>query len=202
MRKHRVLQTTLIRKRDTSILLLLCICFIAGAIFAWLMCKFCGTDPELKEYLAQYSAVLSDGGAMASASIIGVFAAYFRLPCLVFIFGFWGIAVWLFAIAFLFEGFLLTFAICSISTALGNAGVWISLCVFGLRFLLILPISLFIVLLGQRRRVKKTAHHTGSKNPGNQSRLAFFCPIILLLGVMIEVTFVPKLLAKILQNLL
>ena len=81
-----------------------------------------GIDAEIQTYLTQYAEVLSSGGSVTAASALSVAAAYYRVPCMVFLCRSFRRAFYWHCGVFLFEGFLLSFAVSSLALALGQVG--------------------------------------------------------------------------------
>ena len=86
----------------------------------------------------------------------------------------------------------------SLALALGQVGVLASLCVFGVRHLFVLPVSLSLALCGRSSAEPGSGRRmtrAGRKPETNRLRFIFVYPVILALGVMVELTLVPKLAA-------
>ena len=76
------------------------------------------------------------------------------------------------------EGFFLSFSAGCFAAALGRSGVLLALAAFGVRCLIVLPCSIYpAVLVGERNRWRKLA----------------VCGALLLLGMALELTLVPRL---------
>ena len=76
------------------------------------------------------------------------------------------------------EGFFLSFSAGCFAAALGRSGVLLALAAFGVRCLIVLPCSIYpAMLVGERNRWRKLA----------------VCGALLLLGMALELTLVPKL---------
>ena len=105
---------------------------------------------------------------------------------------------------FFAEGFLLSFAVVNYTLALGRSGVLISLCVFGTRILMIFPVSIAIALRRMRSAGERAGRRTARQktSSGSRDRRCFlFGSAILALGVLAELTFVPKLVSLALRQL-
>ena len=76
------------------------------------------------------------------------------------------------------EGFFLSFSAGCFAAALGRSGVLLALAAFGVRCLIVLPCSIYpAMLVGERDRWRKLA----------------VCGALLLLGMALELTLVPRL---------
>ena len=76
------------------------------------------------------------------------------------------------------EGFFLSFSAGCFAAALGRSGVLLALAAFGVRCLIVLPCSIYpAMLVGERNRWRKLA----------------VCGALLLLGMALELTLVPRL---------
>lgn len=179
--------------------------FLMGAAIGYFSCRAMGADEEIKEYITQYAQALTSGGAMTSASLLCAAAAYYRTPCAVYLCGFFRHALYLICFVFLAEGFLLSFAVANFTLAMGRSGTLISLCLFGIRMLFVLPVSLSVSLrpsFSEPRRGGRRAAERKTVRKGERSRYFLVYPIILALGVMAELTFVPKLAAFALRQII
>lgn len=175
------------------IILWMSFCFLAGAAAGYLLHLATGEDAQLSTYLQSYADALQDG-SIAATSILGVAAAYYRGPAAIFLLGRCRAGKALLPAAFLWEGFGLAYAVASFSAALGRSGVLLALSVFGLRFFVVLPCMLFLAC--QSRCFLPPAGRGRQKaQDGRQLRLLCLCPALLGLGVVAEITFVPRLFA-------
>ena len=168
------------------------LCFLAGAAGGYLAQLATGVDAQLNAYLQGYANLLQDGSA--AASILGVAAAYYRGPAAIYLLGHCRSGKFFLSVAFALEGFGLAYAVAAFSTALGRCGVLLAMSVFGLRFFVVLPCMLFLArqsgcFVSRAERGRKKAAD------GRQLRLLCLCPALLGLGVVAEVTFVPRLFA-------
>ena len=186
------------RGRLAPELLLLSVAYGLGLAAGHFIGRAAGADAEIRTYLAAYAQALESGSTATAASLLGVAMAYYRMPCAVFFCGFLRNANYFFCGIFLLEGFLLSYAVACFSGALGQQGVLISLCTLGIRAMFVLPVSLFLALY-RRRSAPGSAGRRAAKQmslqPGRAGRFLFLIPALLALGVLCELTFVPKLTA-------
>lgn len=191
------------RRLDPSVFFF-SIAFFLGAVGGYFCCKSSGAGDEIKEYLARYAQVLVSGGAVTTASLLGAAVSYYRVPCAVYLCGVFRHAFYLICGVFLLEGFLLSFAVANFTLALGRTGVLVSLCVFGVRILMIFPVSIAVALRrirsARERAGRRTARQKASSGR-HDGRCLLFSLAILSLGVLAELTFVPKLVSLALQRL-
>ena len=188
MRKSRLPRAARVGPRIDPAVFFFSVSFLLGGIAGYFSCRAMGIDAE----------VLSSGGAITAASVLSVAAAYYRVPCVVFLCRSFRRAFYWHCGVFLLEGFLLSFAVSSLTLALGRTGVLVSLCVFGVRLLFVLPVSLSLALLGRSAGEESSGRRmtrSGRKRESNRLRFLFVYPALLALGVMVELTFVPKLAA-------
>lgn len=205
MRKRRLPDPASKSSRLDPSVFFFSIAFFLGAVGGYFCCKASGAGNEIKEYLNRYAQVLVAGGTVTTASLLGAAVSYYRVPCAVYLCGVFRHAFYLICGVFLLEGFLLSFAVANFTLALGRSGVLISLCVFGTRILMIFPVSIAIALrrmrsAGEQRAGRRTARQKTSS--GSRDRRCFlFGSAILALGVLAELTFVPKLVSLALRQL-
>ena len=129
-------------------------------------------------YLRQYAAVWGET-TDRTASLLRVAGVYLRYPLLVTVLGFCGAAGAALILPVLAaEGFFLSFSAGCFAAALGRSGVLLALAAFGVRCLIVLPCSIYpAMLVGERNRWRKLA----------------VCGALLLLGMALELTLVPRL---------
>lgn len=204
MRKSRLLNAT---RRNFPVdlrVFFFSLAFLSGVVAGYFSCKAIGADGEIKGYIAQYAQVLTSGGAVASVSLLCAAVAYFRLPCTVYLCCQFRRAFYLICCVFLLEGFLLSFAVANFTLTMGRTGTLISLCLFGVRMLFILPVSLSVALRASCTSLEQSGRRTsGQKTARKKNRCRYFLlyPLILVLGIMVELTFVPKLAALALRQI-
>ncbi len=181
-------------------LLVLCAFFSAGILLGW---RFYGTiaqqsSQQLQEYLTGYSELMAHTQA-APASLVSALVLYFRYPLLIFIFGFSALGVVLIPLLCATEGFFLSFAVTSFAVSMGRDGVLLALAALGVRCLFTLPCVLFLAMeaMEAARQVGKRGSFGYRKNRSIYEPVYFLrfgaCVLFLLLGVVLEVTLVPKL---------
>lgn len=204
MRKSNLQNRGKKRAAVDSRIVLFSLAFLLGVAGGFLACKGMGIDGEIKEYITQYAQLLASGGTITSVSLVCAVVAYYRVPCAVYLCGLFRHSFYLFCGIFLFEGFLLSFAVANFTLSMGRSGALVSLCLLGIRTVFILPIALSIALrqlssAGIQRERRYAEQKTIEKI--NRRRYIILYPAILALGVMAELTFVPKLAAFALRQI-
>lgn len=198
MRKSRMPRAVRVRPRLDPAVWFFSASFFLGAVAGYFSCSALGVDTEIRSYLSHYSQLLSSGGSVTTASVLSIAAAYYRMPCAVFLCRSFRPAFHWHCGVFLIEGFLLSFAVSCLTLALGRVGVLLSLCVFGTRLLFVLPVSLSLALSGRPGTESGSGRRMAGAGKKHKSRQFLFWlayPVILALGIMVEITFVPKLAA-------
>lgn len=161
---------------------------------------------RLQEYMLQY-ARLSGQTEDPAASILSVLWAYLRYPLLIFLSGFTALGIVLIPTVWLVQGCTMAFSAACFASALGRSGVLLALAAFGIRSLFVFPCSLLlsawsldgplrcIHVRGENHRKKKPLYQ-----PNHYLRFAV-CLAVLLIGVIAELTVVPKLLQLVLAGI-
>ncbi len=181
-------------------LMLLCILFAVGVVLGWRLYGNIAqqSSQQLQEYLTDYSELMACTKA-APASLLSALFLYFRYPLLIFIFGFSALGVFLIPLLCMTEGFFLSFAVTSFVASMGRNGVLLALAALGVRCLFTLPCILFLAMwaMNAARQLGKRGTLGGRKSRAIYEPIYFLrfgaCVLILLLGVVLEVTFVPRL---------
>ena len=181
-------------------LLTLCFFFVAGAVLGCVVHGFVGGDDDLmlREYILQYAQVCAAQEDQA-ASVLSVLGVYFRYPLAVFALGFMAGGIFLIPLVFAAQGFAVSFSVFCFISALGRHGLTLALVSFGLRYLIVLPITLLLAVCSigaalRRRGGKKkvSTKNKGLYGPDHYVRFAV-CALVLLIGVVAELVWVPKL---------
>lgn len=185
-------------------IILFSVAFLLGAAAGYFSCKATGADGELKEYVTRYAEVLTSGSAVTSASLLCAAAAYYRVPFCIYLCGLFRHALQWMCGVFLLEGFLLSFAVENFTLAMGRSGTLVSLSLLGVRAVFILPVALSVALRRAGSVGKRVGRRSAEKKSAEKSdrrRFILLYPAILALGVMAELTFVPKLAAFALRQI-
>ena len=153
----------------------------------------------------QYAAACSRREDVA-ASVFSVLGVYMRYPAAVFCFGLSAAGILLVPLAILLQGFGVAFSLACFVMALGSNGLLLALIAFGLRAMLVLPVTLFLSMdslrsslriLQNGKKVSGTKHHLDN---GSYARL-FLCLLLLLIGSAAELLIIPGLLKLVLARL-
>lgn len=200
MRLQKVLQRKQLRETFSPQLLLLCLCIVFGAVIGFFVQKTVSPEhnAELCDYLRQYA----DRSANTEGTVVSflrVAAVYFRYPVLAFCFGFCTIGIYLLPLLCAVQGFFLAYSVCCFASAMGRTGIYLAFTAFGLRVLLTLPCLLLLALQAFRNARalsgtvrRKNAH---AKNLPTASYIMPLgtCAVVLLIGTVLEVVFLPHL---------
>lgn len=202
MREGRLVSGSQKKFQPDPWLVLFSAAYILGVVGGIFSGKASGVNTEISSYLQKYAQALASGSSITAASILGVVAAYYRMPCAAFLLGWVRHSVYFFCGLFMAEGFFLSYAVTCFSIALGRDGVLISVCVLGVRALFVLPCALYLAVLSKGRSAGRSSRTTVRGRRAVQERtfrFLFLIPAILVLGVLCELTFVPRLAAFALQ---
>lgn len=173
---------------------LLCVFFAFGAILGHVLPQLIGGDSELASQLRSYAAVGAD--AELSVSLLSVVVLYLRYPLLVLLFGYYSFSAVAIPLLLAFQGFTLSFSVASLAAALGRQGVFLALAAFGLRSILTVVCSLLLALAMLERTNGNNEAKT--KSSGNVIALCF---LLLAVGIVLELTVMPKLFTLVLGML-
>lgn len=162
----------------------LCVFFALGAVLGHVAAQLVGGDGELAAYLQEIAAMEAE----TSVSPMSVLAMYFRYPMLVLVLGYCSFGVAAIPLLLAVQGFTLSFAAASLSASLGRQGVLLALSSFGLRSI----VTVFCTLLLALWAMEKAAG-SSERKVGFGGNTVVLCVLILALGVILELTVVPKL---------
>lgn len=173
---------------------LLCFFFAIGAILGHVLPPLLGGDNELASQLRSFAVAGTDG--VMSVSLLSVAVLYLRYPLLVLLFGCYSFGSVVIPLLLALQGFTFSFSAASLAAALGKQGVMLSLVAFGLRSILTVICTLLLALF----MLEKTAgsSEARAKPSGNIVALCFF---LLAVGIVLELTVVPRLFAPVLEML-
>lgn len=185
-----------IADRSTFFLLLLSVCFLAGALighrFAYTQ-AVC-SDAGLQAYLASFFSLLERGdlpGAPFGASLI----SYCKYPVLIFVLGYFAPGRAFFPILFFYQGFSASFAVSAFLYAAGEHGVLLAFLLFGLRWALVLPCCFFLAAGAVSAPAppprRRETHPAAPEGLYRVSRFAF-CILLLGVGAFFEHLFLPE----------
>ena len=185
----------------------LCICFVAGFLLGGLLYRGIGSDSNLvlSAYLREYAAQL-ESDSDVSLSFLQVCFVYLRYPVILYLLAFSTAGIYLIPALCFMQGISLSFALSCFSGELGRLGVQLAFFTFGIRCLFVLPCCLYLGSISARRFTGKRSKHSIEKRGISRNGVilypALFCLSFLFVGILIEITFVPKLFFGLLTNIL
>lgn len=174
---------------------ILCVFFALGAVLGHVLAHVSGYDRELTSQLQSY--VLLEGFGITPATLLSVSKLYLSYPLAVVILGYcsFGAAVIPFVLAA--QGFTFSYSTAALAIAFGRKGVVLALAAFGLRSILLVVSTLLLGMFVLNTKAAETSE-AKFKFRGNVVALCFF---LLALGIVLELTVVPKLFALALATL-
>lgn len=162
----------------------LCVLFALGAVLGHVTAQIVGGDIVLATYLQDVAL----GETTVTVSILSVLVTYFRYPLLALLLGYCSFGAAAIALLLSVQGFTLSFAAASLSASLGRQGVLLAMASFGLRSIITVVCTLLISLWTLEKASGSSEKKT--ETGGNFIALSF---MLLVLGVILELTVVPKL---------
>lgn len=173
---------------------ILCVFFALGAVLGHVLAHVSGCDRELTSQLQSY--VLLDGFAITPANLLSVSKLYLSYPLAIVLLGYcsFGAAVIPFVLAA--QGFTFSFSSAALAIAFGRKGVVLALAAFGLRSILLVVCTL---LLGMFVLNAKTG--TTEAKFTFRGNVVALCLLLLAVGIVLELTVVPKLFSMALATL-
>lgn len=173
---------------------ILCVFFALGAILGHVLAHVSGCDRELTSQLQDY--VLLEGFGITPANLLSVSKLYLSYPLAIVLLGYcsFGAAVIPFVLAA--QGFTFSFSSAALAIAFGRKGVVLALAAFGLRSILLVVCTLLLGMFVLNAKTGTTEAKFSFR--GNVVALCFF---LLALGIVLELTVVPKLFSMALATL-
>ena len=173
---------------------ILCVFFALGVVLGHVLAHVSGCDRELTSQLQSY--VLLDGFAITPATLLSVSKLYLSYPLAIVLLGYcsFGAAVIPFVLAA--QGFTFSFSSAALAIAFGRKGVVLALAAFGLRSILLVVCTLLLGMFVLNAKTGTTEAKFTFR--GNVVALCFF---LLALGIVLELTVVPKLFSMALATL-
>jgi len=193
--------------RIPSHFLALLICCAAGFLAGRILYRGIGacSVASLASFLQSY-AQLAANASITPASVLQICITHFRYPVLLFFFAFSALGMYLIPALCFVQGTFLSFALFSFSGALGRSGIQFAFAAFGLRCLFLLPCCLYLASYALRQAADMDRNRGPRKKQGTCGysiwRPAMICFLILCLGIVAELTIVPKLFQTILSGLM
>ena len=173
---------------------ILCVFFALGAILGHVLAHVSGCDRELTSQLQDY--VLLEGFGITPANLLSVSKLYLSYPLAIVLLGYcsFGAAVIPFVLAA--QGFAFSFSSAALAIAFGRKGVVLALAAFGLRSILLVVCTLLLGMF-----VLNTKTGTAEAKFSFRGNVVALCFFLLALGIVLELTVVPKLFALALATL-
>lgn len=180
-------------------LLIVCFFFALGAVTGSFAHRAVTVqdDQLLQEYLLQYAQFALQSEDM-TASILSVLVVYFRYPLLVFLGGYVAFGLILIPTLCLAQGFFLSFSIGCFTSALGRSGILLLLAACGVRYVITLPCTLLLAVWA----LDSARHLLSMRKEGRRKRSTdgasvrlwqfLICSAVLLIGVILELSMVPR----------
>lgn len=184
---------------DSGGLLLLSLCFAAGAAFGQLLALGVpdAVALEVQASLSDYCRSRESAPLSLSAAL-PTLAAWLRAPALAFLWGFTPLGVPLACLTATAFGFLLSFSLGCFAAAFGWQGAVLGAAAMGLRVLITLPCFFLLSLTSMERAAwlfRLSAGRVGrTETRPKRGGLAAFCTLILLAGAALDLRFTPRLL--------
>ena len=173
---------------------ILCVFFALGVVLGHVLAHVSGCDRELTSQLQDY--VLLEGFGITPANLLSVSKLYLSYPLAIVLLGYcsFGAAVIPFVLAA--QGFTFSFSSAALAIAFGRKGVVLALAAFGLRSILLVVCTLLLGMFVLNAKTGTTEAKFTFR--GNVVALCFF---LLALGIVLELTVVPKLFSMALATL-
>ena len=164
----------------------LCVVSSLGAVLGCVLAQLLGGDSDLALRLHRFA--MQEASGMASVYLLSAVLLYFRYPLIVLLLCHCSYSPVVIPLSLAAFGFTISFSTASLAAALGRQGVLLALSAFGIRSLLVLICVLYLSLWGFEKKDRKDEIKQGAF--GN---VFFVCLLLLTVGVMLELTVVPKL---------
>ena len=173
---------------------ILCVFFALGAVLGHVLAHVSGCDRELTSQLQSY--VLLDGFAITPATLLSVSKLYLSYPLAIVLLGYCSFGAAAIPFVLTAQGFTFSFSSAALAIAFGQKGVVLALAAFGLRSILLVVCTLLLGMFVLNAKTGTTEAKFTFR--GNIVALCFF---LLALGIVLELTVVPKLFSMALATL-
>lgn len=162
----------------------LCVFFALGTLLGNVAAQLIGADKDLAAYLQE----IISAGVSGAVSLFSVVAAYFRYPLIILLLGYCSFGIAAIPLLLAVQGFTLSFAAATLAVSLGRQGVLLALASFGLRSMVTTLCTLLLALWALEKAGGST-----EKKDGLGGNIVALCFLVSTLGVILELTVVPKL---------
>lgn len=173
---------------------ILCVFFALGAVLGHVLAHVSGCDRELTSQLQDY--VLLEGFGITPANLLSVSKLYLSYPLAIVLLGYCSFGAAVIPFVLTAQGFTFSFSSAALAIAFGRKGVVLALAAFGLRSILLVVCTL---LLGMFVLNAKTG--TTEAKFTFRGNVVALCLLLLAVGIVLELTVVPKLFALALATL-
>ena len=178
---------------------ILFVLFLLGAAVG-AFCVFTGKpEEELSAYLLEYCAALGDGAV--GISFFSAFWDCLRWPLLTALLGFTAVGVVGIPVLFAARGFLLSFAVCTFGSVLGQKGIVIAAVLFAVSVLFVLPVLFILGRHELRRAIRRLPNGAGFAGE-RRMEVMLVCGGILTVSSAVLWTVIPAVLASVCQRFL
>lgn len=170
--------------------LVLGICFCLGITFGLAFAVLGMSNSGLQRHLTDY--LESIARSEVSLPLISVVWNCFCWPMLFFLLAYIPLGIVLIPVAILVRGFLLAYAITCVGLSLGSEGVFISIIVFSIPSLFVVPI-IFLIGCESIRVIHTTSHTDIPHRHAHRIELLLLSFCVLFIAVILQKTVIPHL---------
>ena len=171
----------------------LCVFFVVGVVLGYVLSRLLGGAEDLALQIQNYALRADD---TTSASLLSLLDLYLRYPLLILVFGYCSFGVVMLPLLLSAQGFTFSFATAALAAALGRKGILVALVAFGLRSILSIFSTLLLTMFVLDRVAGNSEGNVRKNSKGIV--LSFF---LLAVGIILEVTVVPRILIPVLNTL-
>ncbi|MBE6971045.1 MAG: hypothetical protein E7446_02865 [Ruminococcaceae bacterium] len=207
MKIGRLIQNRKVLGKSRAGLLLLCGFFLFGAMLGRIASGAVTQEnvQQLHTYLLHYGQITQQPSDVI-VSCLSLLMAYYRYPLLVFLLGFCTVGIVLIPAVCMSQGFFLSFSIQCFAKAFGKSGVALALSALGVRCLFTVPCTLFLGLWAAADSIQRMKHQKTIGRQDGQSAASYMlrllgCLLLLLIGALVELFWVPDLINTVLTDL-
>lgn len=207
MKIGRLIQNHKVLGKSRAGLLLLCGFFLFGVMLGRIASGVVTQEnvQQLHTYLLHYGQITQQPSDMIGSSL-SLLMTYYRYPLLVFLLGFSAVGIVLIPAVCMSQGFFLSFSVQCFAKAFGKRGVALALSALGVRCLFTVPCTLFLALWAvadsiRRTKLQKTIARQDGQNAASYALRLLGCLVLLLIGVLVELFWVPDLINTVLSDL-
>lgn len=182
MRSNRHTSSLRISTSQGFQLLFLCGFFALGSVLGHIIAQVSGFDGQLQ---AIFLSLVNNTPDSFSPALWSVLFRYFRFPLLALLIGYCSFTIVAIPLLMLALGCIFSFSVSSLSVSLGTAGIPLALASFGLRCIIVIVCTLVLALWSFKRSLGCNEEKT------HLIALVGICFVLLMLGVILELTVTP-----------